>query len=68
MLCFASWFRNRAVLFAGIAALASLWSATGSAGYAQQPLQVMSNHVPAQVSSGQAALVGSLPGDQRLNL
>jgi subtilase family serine protease len=37
-------------------------------GQAQQPLQVLHNHVRPVVSSGQAAQVGVLPPTQRLNL
>ena len=35
---------------------------------AQQPLQVLQNHVPTAVSSGQAALVNSLPLTQKLHI
>ncbi|HZM10023.1 MAG TPA: protease pro-enzyme activation domain-containing protein [Candidatus Limnocylindrales bacterium] len=38
------------------------------AGQAQQPLQVLHNHVRPAVSSGQAVPVGLLPSSQRLNL
>ena len=37
-------------------------------GQAQQPLQVLHNHVRPAVASGQAAQVGVLPSTQRLNL
>ena len=37
-------------------------------GFAQQSLQVLHHHVPQVVSNGQAAKVGSLPSDQRMNL
>jgi len=38
------------------------------AGQAQQPLQVLPNHVRSAVASGQAAQVGLLPATQHLNL
>src|ERR1035438_7130941 len=38
------------------------------AGQAQQPLQVLHNHVRPAVAGGQAAVVGLLPSTQRLNL
>ena len=37
-------------------------------GRAQQSLQLLHNHVPHAVSSGQAALVGPLPAEQNLNV
>jgi subtilase family serine protease len=37
-------------------------------GKAQQPLQILHSHLRPAVSSGQAALVGPLPAEQRLNL
>ena len=37
-------------------------------GQAQQPLQVLHNHVRSVVASGQAAPVGLLPPTQRMNL
>ncbi|MGD0796811.1 MAG: FG-GAP-like repeat-containing protein [Acidobacteriaceae bacterium] len=53
--------RNKlAILLLGLAA----WHSAHS----QQPLQLMQNHVPPAVSSGQAALMGSLPTAQSMSL
>ncbi len=47
---------------------AAVFSLSTIAGLAQQPLQVLHNHVRPVVSSGQALPVGLLPSTQRLNL
>jgi subtilase family serine protease len=47
------------------AAILLLFTITGQA---QQPLQVLHNHVRPVVASGQAAPVGVLPSTQQLNL
>ena len=37
-------------------------------GHAQQPRQVLHNHVRSEVSNGRAALVGPVPATQRIQL
>src|SRR5271157_3845393 len=61
---------NKAPLLAGSAALicAAMFLLFAIAGQAQQPLQVLHNHVRPAVASGQAVPVGLLPPTQRLNL
>src|SRR5271165_2322436 len=61
---------NKAPLLAGSAALicAAMFLLFAIAGQAQQPLQVLDNHVRPAVASGRAVRVGLLPPTQRLNL
>src|SRR6266702_691491 len=55
-------------LFADFAALAILLVATWNVGSAQQPLQALHSHVHPEVSTREAALVGSMSYDQQMNL
>jgi uncharacterized membrane protein len=41
---------------------------TGNSAHAQQPAQTLHNHLPHEVSAGQAAVVDSLPPEQQINL
>jgi Pro-kumamolisin, activation domain len=59
--------RRRIALLIESAVLAILAIAACSVGRAQQPTQMLRNHVRPEVSSGQAPLVGSMSPEQRLN-
>lgn len=50
------------------AALAALLLLVSSLGHAQQTIQILHNHVRAEVTQGTAPLVGPLPAEQRMNL
>jgi len=41
--------------------------AAGHRGYAQQAMQTLDQHLRPAITSGQAAIVGALPGDRQLN-
>lgn len=60
--------RGFAWTLAHYAAIAIALAVSCNVGQAQQSLQVLQHHVRSQVSKGQAALLGALAPDQKLNL
>ena len=60
--------RKGAVFFVHYATLVTMVAVTWNTCQAQRPLQLLRNHVRSEISSGKAALVNAMPGDQHLNL